>query len=155
MPVTFMDCKRLLVMSIKFYIKEVSWASHEAELRQIREQVFIVEQHVPAWVEWDAYDVDAVHLLAFDEKDQPIGCTRILDAGRVGRMAVYKEWRNCGVGKALLDKAISVLKHKNYNKVVLSAQTHAIKFYQKMGFVVTSEPYIDVNIWHVDMQLII
>jgi len=137
----------------KFYIKEVTWASHEAELRLIREQVFVVEQHVPEWVEWDAYDASAIHLLAYDERQQPIACARILETGRVGRMGVYKAWRGYGVGKALLDKAISLLKHQNHKQVILSAQTHAIKFYEKMGFVITSEPYIDVNIWHVDMQL--
>ena len=31
----------------------------------------------------------------------------------------------------------------------------AIEFYQKAGFTITSEAYIDVNIWHVDMQLAI
>jgi len=142
-----------------FYIKEVTWASHEAELRLIREQVFIVEQHVPEWVEWDIYDANAIHLLAYDGKNQPIGCARILEAGRVGetcrvgRMGVFKAWRGNGVGQALLDGAITILKNKNYKQVTLSAQTHAVKFYQKAGFSITSEAYIDVNIWHVDMQL--
>ena len=36
--------------------------------------------------------------------------------------------------------------------IAISSQTHAIKFYQKAGFSVTSEAYIDANIWHVDMQ---
>jgi len=138
-----------------FYIKQVTWASHEAELRLIREQVFIVEQHVPVWVEWDSYDATAIHLLAFDEKHQPIACTRILQTGRVGRMAVFKAWRGVGVGKALLLKAVEICKKSNFKQVILSSQTHAVAFYEKAGFEVISEAYIDVNIWHVDMQLVL
>jgi predicted GNAT family N-acyltransferase len=137
----------------EFYLKAVTWASHEAELRMIREQVFIIEQNVPAYVEWDTQDATAIHLLAFDEHHQPIACARILDSGRVGRMGVFKAWRGHGVGQALLEKAIELLKEKNFKQVTLSAQTHAIGFYQKVGFSITSEAYIDVNIWHVDMQL--
>ena len=139
----------------EFYIKQVTWASHEAELRLVREQVFIVEQNVPIWVEWDAHDASAIHLLAYDKNQQPIGCARILDIGRIGRMGVFKAWRGHGVGQALLDKAIAICKQKAFKQISLSSQTHAIKFYEKAGFTIASEAYIDVNIWHVDMQLLL
>ncbi|MGQ0442659.1 MAG: GNAT family N-acetyltransferase [Methylophilaceae bacterium] len=141
-------------MKQNFYIEEVSWATHEPALRLIREQVFIVEQHVPTWVEWDALDAPSIHLLALDEQQQPIACARILETGRVGRMGVLKAWRGLGLGQALLTKAIEICKARKLSKVILSSQTHAIPFYEKAGFVVTSEAYIDVNIWHVDMQLV-
>ncbi len=139
----------------EFNIEIVTWASHEAELRLVREQVFIVEQHVPTWVEWDAHDATAIHLLAFDETHRPIACTRILQTGRVGRMGAFKAWRGFGVGQALLLRAIEICKEKNFKQVMLSSQTHAIGFYEQAGFKVISEAYIDVNIWHVDMQLIL
>lgn len=139
-------------MTDRFYIKEVSWSTDEVALRQIREQVFIVEQSVPVELEWDAYDVGAVHLIAMDNQGQPIACARILN-NSIGRMAVVKSWRGVGIGKALLQHAIQVCKAKKVNKITLSAQSHAIQFYQKAGFVVMSEPYVDANIWHVDMQL--
>ena len=138
-----------------FYIAQVTWASHEAELRLVREQVFITEQSVPTWVEWDAHDASAIHLLAYDEKQQPIGCARILDIGRIGRMGVFKAWRGHGVGQALLDKAIEICQQQGFKQISLSSQTHAIQFYEKAGFKITSEAYIDVNIWHVDMQLLL
>ena len=43
----------------EFYIKQVTWATNEAQLRLIREQVFILEQQVPVALEWDAHDKDA------------------------------------------------------------------------------------------------
>lgn len=140
-------------MLAKVEIIEGRWADLEPQLKQIRTEVFIEEQRVPAYIEWDALDADAIHLLALDEKNQPVGCARILKHGRVGRMAVAKPWRGSGLGKALLEKAVQICRRLNMPTINISSQTHAIKFYEKAGFVVTSEAYIDANIWHVDMAL--
>lgn len=142
-------------MLAKVVIKEGRWQELASQLKQIRTEVFIKEQCVPAYIEWDEYDEEAIHLLALDEKNQPIGCARILKHGRVGRMAVAKTWRGSGLGKALLEKAIEVCRRLKMPKINISSQTHAIKFYEKAGFVVTSEAYIDANIWHVDMELLL
>lgn len=140
---------------VNWTIQVVTWADAEPLLRAVREQVFIVEQHVPTWVEWDTHDATAVHLLAFDDKQQPIACARVLESGRIGRMGVFKDWRGFGLGQALLAKAIEICKQKNFKQATLSSQTHAVGFYEKAGFKVISEAYIDVNIWHVDMQLLL
>lgn len=140
-------------LSQEFYIKEVGWATHEAQLRRIREQVFILEQGVPVALEWDDYDMDATHLLALDQQLQAIGCARLLPHGSIGRMAVLQDKRGRGVGKALLNTAISICQRKNVEVVTLSAQTQAIAFYEKAGFVVCSEVYVEATIDHVDMQL--
>jgi predicted GNAT family N-acyltransferase len=137
----------------EFYIKEVRWATHEAQLRWIREQVFILEQHVPVALEWDDLDAGATHCLAFDQQSQVIGCARVLANASIGRMAVIQEKRGLGVGKALLVAAIQICKQQHLTEVTLSAQTHAIPFYEKAGFAVVSDVYLDANIPHVDMQL--
>jgi len=140
-------------MSNCFDIQEVSWLTHEVALTAIRKQVFIVEQRVPLALELDGLDQAAVHLLAFSHQTEPIGCARLLGDGSVGRMAVLKSWRGLGAGTELLKAAIAHYKQKNILPITLSAQTHAIPFYQKAGFVVSSEPYLDAGIMHVDMQL--
>jgi predicted GNAT family N-acyltransferase len=142
-------------MSQNYRIEVLSWQSEmQARLKAVREEVFIKEQHVPLDIEWDEFDETAIHLLALDNLGQAIACARILPTkGRIGRMGVLKSWRGCGVGYALLDKAIAVCKSQDIKKISISSQTHAIEFYKKAGFVVTSEAYIDANIWHVDMQL--
>jgi predicted GNAT family N-acyltransferase len=139
-----------------FLIQEVTWNSeNQAKLKEVREVVFIQEQCVPTHIEWDELDAVAIHLLALDTKNLPIGCARILKHGRVGRMAVVKSWRGTGLGKALLAKAIEICRRLNMPKINISSQTHAIQFYEKAGFIVTSGAYIDANIWHVDMELIL
>ena len=68
-------------------------------------------------------------------------------------MAVLKELRGNGLGATLLLEAVKICKAHGSKTVHLSAQTHAIGFYEKCGFKVTSAVYQDVHIAHVDMQL--
>jgi predicted GNAT family N-acyltransferase len=132
-------------------IKTVTWAAAEAYLRAIRTPVFIVEQHVTPEFEWDEHDASATHLLAM-AGDEPVACARII-GNKVGRMAVLQAWRGKGYGMALVQKALEIIKNKGEKTALLSAQTHAIGFYLKAGFKVTSDVYQDVHIPHVDMQL--
>ena len=121
-------------------------------LKFIRETVFVEEQSVPLELEWDEHDQTAYHLLAFDN-NTAIATARILDNGKIGRMAVLPDWRHQGIGtsmlKQLVDKAIQL----GLEQVTLSAQVSAIPFYEPLGFVITSEPYEDAGIPHRDMQL--
>jgi len=142
-------------MLANIVIIEGSWTELQTQLVEIRTQVFIEEQHVPIEIEWDDEDQDAIHLLVIDHQQRPIACARILKKGRVGRMAVLKGYRGAGLGHALLNKAIEICRRLHMPKISISSQTHAIKFYETAGFVVTSEAYIDANIWHKDMTLML
>ena len=133
-------------------IKQVSWQLAEAHLRQVRTVVFIEEQFVTPEFECDDIDSTAVHLLAMHD-NQAIGCLRIIQHEKIGRMAVLKPWRGKGVGNMLLKQAIELCRQHGSTQIVLSAQTHAIHFYQQAGFKMTSGEYTDVQIPHVDMCL--
>ena len=137
----------------RFAIREVDWGIAQAELRQIRQRVFVEEQQVPVALEWDGLDERAFHLLAVDTLGKPIGCARILPKGIIGRMAVIDEWRSQGVGKGLLGKAVDVCRTHGWQNITLSAQTHAISFYELSGFVICSDEYLDAGIPHRDMRL--
>ncbi|HYG32546.1 MAG TPA: GNAT family N-acetyltransferase [Methylophilaceae bacterium] len=137
----------------RFLIREVSWQQAQAELREIRSCVFVEEQLVPAHLEWDGYDENAIHLLALSSAGHAIGCARILEKGTIGRMAVLKNYRGQGVGCTLLEQAIQCCRERGWNSITLSAQTHAISFYERTGFVISSDEYMDAEIPHRDMQL--
>ena len=139
-------------MQANFQIEVVSWQQAEQDLRAIRTPVFIKEQAVAPDFEWDEIDQVAVHLLA-TQNNEPIACLRIIDFHKIGRMAVLKEFRGNGLGAILLLEAVKICKAHGSKTVHLSAQTHAIGFYEKCGFKVTSAVYQDVHIAHVDMQL--
>ena len=134
-----------------FLVLQVSWLSHQADLRRIREQVFINEQHVPIVLEWDEQDESAIHLLAFDG-DKAVACARLLSDGHIGRMAVLKEFRGLGIGSAVLTHAISLGMAQGLHLIKISAQKHALSFYKRAGFVVTSAEYVEAGIAHYDMR---
>jgi predicted GNAT family N-acyltransferase len=139
-------------MSKKIQIIQVTWQSHHIQLTAIRQAVFVEEQEVDPAFEWDEIDATAVHVLALVD-NLAVGCARIIEFKKIGRMAVLKPWRGHGVGQALLNSAIEICKAHGSDNVKLTAQTHAIPFYEQAGFTATSGVYQDANIPHVDMRL--
>ena len=136
-------------------IEIVKWIDGLSQLKNIREKVFIQEQKVTPQLEWDGMDEKAIHFLVFNDK-AAIGCARaivIKDHMQLGRMAVLKEYRGQGIGSALIEKAMTTAKLNQLSAIYISAQCHAIDFYKKFGFEVTSEIYLDAEIPHRDMTL--
>lgn len=127
------------------------WVREREPLGYVRRKVFIEEQGVPEQMEWDADDAVSLHFLALDRAGSPIGCARLLPDGHVGRMAVLPAWRGRGVGRALLDAAILAARARGDAVVRLSAQTHAVGFYIRAGFVAEGDAYEEAGIPHVAM----
>lgn len=135
------------------HVLAVDWASHGSRLRAVREKVFIEEQGVDREIEWDGLDETASHFIALDESGQAVGTARLLPDGQIGRMAVLRERRGQHIGRRLLDTAIEHAKEKALTRVFLHAQTDAVGFYQKAGFVTTGETFMEAGIEHVSMEL--
>jgi predicted GNAT family N-acyltransferase len=136
-------------------IEIVKWIDGLSQLKNIREKVFIQEQKVTPQLEWDGMDEKAIHFLVFNDK-AAIACARaivIKDHMQLGRMAVLKEYRGQGIGGALIEKAMTIAKLNQLSAIYISAQCHAIDFYKKFGFEVTSDIYLDAEIPHRDMTL--
>jgi predicted GNAT family N-acyltransferase len=108
----------------------------------------VQEQAVPIEIELDGLDDAAIHFLAQDLTGKAIGCARLLTNGKLRRMAVLKSWRGKGVGRALLDFAIRIAEELGIAQLSLSAQTHAIAFYERAGFVAHGEIYEEAGIPH-------
>ena len=126
------------------------------QVQVIRRIVFIEGQNVPAALEVDGLDAEALHLLlCLDE--QPIGTARILisgDTGKIARVAVLADHRLRGFGMAIMQKALDVLRAKGVAKAKLGAQTHAIGFYERLGFKAVGPEYQDAGIPHRKMVYI-
>jgi predicted GNAT family N-acyltransferase len=136
-------------------VEVVKWIDEYDSLTMIREKVFIEEQKVTSQLEWDGMDKEAIHFLAFKD-EKAIGCARafvIEHCMQLGRIAVLKEYRGEGIGSALIEKAMTTAKLNQLSAIYISAQCHAIDFYKKFGFEVTSDIYLDAEIPHRDMTL--
>lgn len=129
------------------------WASMRAAAERVRFTVFVEEQKVPAEIELDEFDPVSLHALAFGADGAVLGTGRLLPDGHIGRMAVLRETRGAGVGGALLSALMQAARSRGDRRVVLSAQTHAIPFYERFGFVAEGEEYDDAGIPHRRMWL--
>ncbi|MFG2024403.1 GNAT family N-acetyltransferase [Streptomyces sp. NPDC048825] len=131
----------------------------------VRKEVFVSEQQVPEDLEYDAYDADAVHVLAVREDGVPIGAGRLLcgaaavaktggdpGVGSLGRLAVLKSARGLGVGIALVQGIEDAARARGLTAVDLHAQTHALGFYERLGYVAYGPEYLEAGIPHQAMR---
>ena len=121
----------------------------------LRRSVFIEEQNVPDELEWDGDDACADHYIA-SRDGQVVAVARLLPSpdrrrAKVQRVAVRHDLRGRGIGSDLMRRMIADAEQAGVKELVLDAQTHAISFYERLGFEVTSSPFLDAGIPHVHM----
>ncbi|MFD3646763.1 GNAT family N-acetyltransferase [Streptomyces cyaneofuscatus] len=132
---------------------------------QVRKEVFVGEQNVPEEIEYDAYDPTAVHVLAVAADGTALGTGRLLhgaDAagktggdltvGSLGRLAVTRQARGLGVGAALVRAIEDEAVRLGLTAVDLHAQTHALGFYERLGYVAYGPEFPDAGIPHRAMR---
>ncbi len=132
-------------------VRQADWATDASALRRVREQVFVREQRVPAELEWDGLDPQCDHVVA-EMGGEAIGTGRLLPDGHIGRMAVIKAARGQGIGSALLSCLIDLAMVRGFRSIELNAQTHALPFYRRFGFVPEGDEFIEAGIPHRRMR---
>jgi predicted GNAT family N-acyltransferase len=128
------------------------WEILEEHASRIRRVVFIDEQQVPQEEEWDGLDSQCLHFLAM-LKGEPVGTARLLPDGHIGRVAVLEHARGLGIGYQLMEAAIQAARDAGHARAVLSAQLHALAFYEQLGFVAHGDVFMDAGIPHREMTL--
>ncbi len=126
------------------------------EILKLRSQVFVVEQKCN-YLDMDDADKGACHVFYTDD-DGIQAYLRVLDKGvgsehvRIGRVISVK--RRCGIGTSLVKEGIKAAVEKfGADTVFVEAQCYVKDMYAKLGFVQTSEEFLDVGIPHVKMEL--
>ncbi|KAL0221931.1 hypothetical protein RCL1_001785 [Eukaryota sp. TZLM3-RCL] len=121
----------------------------------IRRIVFVEEQNVPLDLEYDEYDEICPHFLCLaliGDSWVPVGTVRLV-GNKVGRLAVLKEFRHHQVGSCLMKHIVNVAKEYALESLTLGAQCHCIAFYERLGFVVSGDVFLDAGIDHRTMNL--
>lgn len=128
-----------------------------AEAHHVRRVVFIDEQGFTEAEEWDDLDRDAVQLVVRDGAS-PVASARLLRdgaTGKIGRICVLKSHRGDKLGAALVRFGIDHFRaNPEVSRVYLSAQDHALGFYEKLGFRAYGDGYLDGSVPHHDMELL-
>jgi YbgC/YbaW family acyl-CoA thioester hydrolase len=132
-----------------------AWRELEAAARPIRAGVFVDEQKIPADMEWDEADPGAVHAVAFNRLGRALGTGRMLEhvpgVAKIGRMAVARSARHCGVGRAVLDALLAAARARGDRQAMLHAQLGAAPFYERAGFIRRGPEFDEAGIAHVEM----
>jgi predicted GNAT family N-acyltransferase len=142
-------------VTLKVSVKKVSSQKDLKQVFRIRIRVFVREQGVPAEIELDSDDQQAVHFVACNEK-RAVGTARLVmhhGNAKIGRMAVLKTHRRKQIGRRLLRRAISTAKKHGARKIYLHAQVAVIPFYESAGFRCVGRVFDEAGIAHRKMVL--
>lgn len=122
----------------------------------LRDKVFVVEQAC-IYQEADGKDLRAYHVW-MEEDGEIAAYLRVLEAGvsydevSIGRVIAVK--RRQGYGSRIVAEGIRVAREKLGAKAIrIEAQTYARGLYEKLGFVQTTEEFLDDGIPHIGMLL--
>lgn len=137
----------------EFRVRRARWPDDMPALKTVREQVFVLEQHVPADLEWDGLDEACTHALGEDAAGKPIATGRMKADGKIGRIAVLQTWRGKQVGNAIMAELIAAAREQRLAECYLDSQISALGFYQKLGFIEEGEEFMDAGIPHLRMRL--
>lgn len=139
---------------------EVKLVETEEDLQRtfdIREAVFVREQHVDRSEEYDEFEEVSYHFLALVD-GQPAGACRwrkTEEGVKLERFATLSGFRKKGVGAKLTEASISHIstQYPNENvKLYLNAQLTAMSLYAKFGFEAEGPHFMECNIEHQKMS---
>ena len=140
-----------------FQVEVCDWANEidREGLLDVRETVFVLEQHVPRDMEIDDDDPRSLHALARAQDGSPIGSGRLTPDGSIGRMAVLRTWRGRGVGTTLLQTLLDHARARRLTTVSLHAQRDAVPFWLQHGFASVGEEFEEAGIPHQAMRRVL
>jgi ElaA protein len=128
------------------------------DILRFRQSIFVVEQRSP-YPDLDGFDQTARHLL-LHEAGALAGYLRLAPMPgppplvSIGRVALAPHLRGQALGRTLMDQALRLCRDDYPDRPLgLRAQQHLVPFYRSFGFAVTSEPFDDFGVTHVEMAM--
>lgn len=140
---------------MNFVVKTFSELSVDElyEILKSREEIFLIEQHIVCQ-DLDDIDRKSIHCF-FIDNNRVIAYLRAFESGEdsvtVGRVLTLEHRK--GLGSKLMEKSIEEIKKRFKNKrICVHAQKQAVTFYEKMGFLVVSDEYLEEGVIHLTME---
>jgi ElaA protein len=122
---------------------------------KLRVDVFVVEQNSP-YPELDGRDLEQGARLVWaqraDEAGDVVGTLRLVDDGdavRIGRVATAVSARAAGLAGRLMSRALELTAKRD---TVLDAQSYLQRWYEKFGYAVDGDEFVEDGIAHVPMR---
>ena len=125
------------------------------EAFEVRKKVFVEEQGIADYLEFDGNDGRALHMVVTNG-ERVIGTARVLflaaNQAKLERMAILKRFRRKVIGRRLICHLSEELRNRQVEQVVLHAQYSVVAFYRSCGFEESGSPFWEVGIEHIKMQ---
>jgi ribosomal protein S18 acetylase RimI-like enzyme len=101
------------------------------------------------------FEAESLHLVAV-ENEIVVGCVlfhpETRTSGRLLQMAIAPEHRGRGIGQHMVRTLEAELRRRNVLEVHLHARENVVHFYEKLGYAVFQEPFVEVSITHRHMR---
>ena len=98
---------------------------------------------------------DDILIAAFDD-DVILGCCLLsqtsADTVRLRQMAVKNNLQGKGIGQAIMNFAETLARDKGYKKLTMHARDTAIGFYERCGYKIEGEQFMEVSVPHHIME---
>ena len=95
-------------------------------------------------------------LIATFEDETMLGCCLLTKVDkycvRLRQMAVQNNLQGKGIGASMMNFAENVARDAGYRKMIMHARKTAIGFYEKLGYKVTGEEFLEISIPHYIME---
>ncbi|HPW46044.1 MAG TPA: GNAT family N-acetyltransferase [bacterium] len=118
--------------------------------RALRVDVLRKPLGLDAGTEEFPFERESLHLIALDGKI-PVGCVLFRPQGKTGRlyqMAVREKYRGQGLGAMLVREMEKRLISDGIEEVYLHARHTSAPFFEKLGYKIEGEPFIEIGIEH-------
>lgn len=126
------------------------------QILKIRQEVFMLEQQIVC-SDFDGVDYDAWFVMGIDKSEEDgkiVACARVFksdDTGTayIGRVATMKEQRGRHYGSSVMNAALSVAREQLHaRQAKIHSQSYIIPFYEKLGFQVSSDEFLEEGVPH-------
>ncbi|MGK2860846.1 MAG: GNAT family N-acetyltransferase [Chitinophagaceae bacterium] len=98
-------------------------------------------------------------LIGAFEDDQMLGCCMLVEEEpaivRLRQMAVLNDLQGKGIGRALMNFAENLARDRGYKTIRMNARKNVVGFYEKVGYKVKGDEFIEVTIPHNLMEKIL
>lgn len=120
---------------------------------RIRHKVFIEEQGVDKFLEYDGLDDESVHYLVYYD-DKPVCTARWRETSegvKLERFATLKKFRGKSLASVLLRYILEELTLSK-KKLYMYAQVSAVSFYEAHNFEKKGEKFVEADLEHYMME---
>ncbi|MDW3648385.1 MAG: GNAT family N-acetyltransferase [Bacteroidia bacterium] len=124
---------------MSYIIREIANELEREMVYQLRQEVFVKEQGIPAYLDKDGRDEQSRHVIVLNAQEEIMAGGRLSphpkeNIGILSRIAVSKVHRGKGLGKKVIKVLESLASEDAYQAVQLKPHLHLESFYQSQGY---------------------